>query len=243
MFSSVFPFKDPWMLFLIPAVVVAVFFAVRKKKAPTLRYSSTALLGSIKHNWKVRINKKLVLLKILALILFLIALAGPREVLERTEIMTEGIDIILTVDASGSMAAMDFKLGGKRVDRLAAVKNVIEDFVKGRKGDRIALVVFAEQAFTVCPLTTDYDWLIENLRRIDLGVIEDKGTAIGSSIITSLGRLEGRDAKSKIVILLTDGVSNAGKIDPIKAAQAAKAVGVRIYTIGAGTSGVATVSC
>jgi len=232
-------FKDPWILILVPIVIGLIYFLRRKQSAPTLRFSSNALFSGIKSGWKVNAQKSLFFVELVALALFLIALAGPREVLERTEITTEGIDIILTVDASGSMAAMDFELNGKRVNRLEAVKNVVEDFVKGRAGDRIGLVVFASRAYTICPLTTDYDWLIENLKRIELGLVGEDGTAIGSAVTSSLGRLEGRESKSKIVVLLTDGVNNAGKIDPITAAQAAESLGIKVYSIGAGTRGMA----
>ncbi len=136
------------------------------------------------------------------------------------------------------MAAEDFTVGGRRYNRLDVVKDVVREFIAGRGVDRIGLVTFAALAYTVCPLTTDYAWLTTNLERIRLGMITD-GTAIGSAVNSSLTRLKNSEAKSKVIILLTDGVNNAGEIDPLTAARAARALGVRIYTIGAGTKGFA----
>jgi Ca-activated chloride channel family protein len=136
------------------------------------------------------------------------------------------------------MLAEDFTIAGRRYNRLEVVKGVVEDFIKKRTSDRIGMVAFAAHAYTVCPLTLDYDWLAENLKRVRIGSIED-GTAIGSAISSSLNRLRTTEAKTKIIILLTDGVNNAGKISPVTAAEAAGALGIKIYTIGAGTKGLA----
>jgi len=160
--------------------------------------------------------------------------ADDKEVIASFDV--EGIDIVLAVDASSSMRAMDFELKGRRVDRLEAVKNVVLDFIRERVNDKIGMIAFSGFAYTVCPLTLDYDWLIENLKRVEIGDIED-GTAIGSAISSSLNRLKETQAKSKIIVLLTDGVNNAGKIQPLTAAEAAKALGIKIYTIAAGTDG------
>ncbi len=231
------PFKDPLVLLLIPICLFIFYLVERKKNYPTFRYSSTHLLKK-KKSWKIAASQGLVFLRLVIFTLFIIALAGPRLTLERSEITTEGIDIILAVDASGSMAAEDFKIRNQRVNRLSVVKDVVEDFIGKRAADRIGLVVFAGQAYTVCPLTTDYDWLATNLKRVELGVIGEDGTAIGSAIASSLGRLDESEAKSKIIILLTDGVNNAGNIDPLEAAKAASSQGIKIYTIGAGSRGV-----
>jgi len=136
------------------------------------------------------------------------------------------------------MAAEDFTIGGRRYNRLDVVKNVVREFIANRGGDKIGLITFAGLAYTVCPLTTDYAWVTTNLERIRLGMIKD-GTAIGSAINSSLTRLKNSEAKSKVMILLTDGVNNAGEIDPLTAARAARALGIKIYTIGAGTKGFA----
>jgi len=156
--------------------------------------------------------------------------------LEETITHTEGVDIVLALDASGTMAAEDFEINGKRVNRLAVVKNVVDDFINRRQADRIGIVAFAGRAYTLSPLTTDHSWLKANLDRLELGLIED-GTAIGSALASAVSRLEKSKAKSRIIILLTDGMNNAGKINPVAAASAAKALGLRVYTIGAGTNG------
>jgi len=177
-------------------------------------------------------------LRIVAIVLFLIGLAGPRFILQETISSVEGIDIILTIDCSGSMAAEDFQINGRRTNRLEVVKKVVDEFIANRPYDRMALVAFAGVAYPVSPLTLDHNWLINNLNRIELGFMKD-GTAIGSAINSSLLRLRKSDVKSKIVILLTDGVNNAGKTDPLTAAEAAKTLGIKIYTIGVGTKGYA----
>jgi Ca-activated chloride channel family protein len=169
-----------------------------------------------------------------------IALAGPRKILDQTMVTSEGVDIILAIDISGSMAAEDFVINGQRRNRLEIVKSVVKEFIDKRTADRIGLVVFGSRAYTVCPLTTDYRWLKENLSRVRLGLVED-GTAIGSGISSSLLRFKDSQAKSKMVILLTDGANNAGRIDPITAAGMAAKMGVKVYTIGAGTNGNAPV--
>jgi Ca-activated chloride channel family protein len=167
------------------------------------------------------------------------ALARPQGGIAATRVFAEGIDIVLAVDVSSSMLAEDFTLDGKRANRLAAVKAVVTDFVSRRGGgDRIGLVLFAARPYTQCPLTLDHGWLQKNLERAEIGMIED-GTAIGSALAAAVGRLEASDAKSKIIILLTDGQNNAGKVKPLTAAEAAKALGYRVYTIGAGTKGLA----
>ena len=145
---------------------------------------------------------------------------------------------VFIIDASGSMAAEDFKINGKRHTRLMVVKDVVKEFIQQRSSDRIGLVAFGALAYAVCPLTTDYDWLMVNLERIELGLIKD-GTAVGSGISSSISRLKDSKAKSKVVILLSDGVNNAGEADPLMAARAAAALGIKIYTIGAGTEGFA----
>ncbi|HPN88703.1 MAG TPA: VWA domain-containing protein [Candidatus Omnitrophota bacterium] len=233
-------FKDTWILIFIPLIVLVFFVFLRKRvNHPSFLFPSKKLFLQIKENGKIFVERNLIYLRLFILCLFIVALAGPQEILEKTEITTEGIDIILTVDASGSMAAEDFQKDNKRVNRLEIVKEVVSEFIRGRKSDRMGLVVFAAQAYTACPLTTDYDWLIANLKRIELGIIQEDGTAIGSALATSLNRLKESQAKSKIIILLTDGVNNVGKILPLEAADAARALGVKIYTIGAGTTGFA----
>lgn len=174
-----------------------------------------------------------------SLVLLVLALARPQSAIEKTKIFVEGIDIVLAVDTSGSMRAMDFEIKGKKVDRLEVVKNVVRDFIERRPNDRIGMVAFSANAYTVCPLTLDHDWLEKNIDRVKIGMIKKDGTAIGSAISASLNRIKDTEAKEKIIILLTDGRNNAGRVSPKLAAEAALALGVRVYTIGAGTKGLA----
>jgi Ca-activated chloride channel family protein len=160
---------------------------------------------------------------------------------------SEGIDIVLALDVSGSMSAEDYVINTHRISRLDIIKSTVEDFVKQRQDDRLGLIVFGSQAYTVCPLTTDHDWLLENLRQVRIGLIQDS-TAIGSGIATSISRLKdspliprtpiSRKEHSKVIVLLTDGVNNSGKIQPLDAAKMAQALGIKVYTIGAGTAGI-----
>jgi Ca-activated chloride channel homolog len=170
--------------------------------------------------------------------LLIVALARPQSGKKQTEILSEGVDIILTVDTSGSMQAMDFTIDGKDATRLDAVKAVVSDFIERRPGDRLGMVVFGQEAFTQAPLTLDHDLLHTLLKDLTIGMAGD-ATAIGSAIGVSVNRLKDLKAKSKIVVLLTDGQNNAGDLAPAQAAQAAAAFGVKIYTIGVGSEGPA----
>lgn len=231
-------FHNPLILILLPVVLLAVFYANRRSVSAGFRFSSGELLSGLRNSWKIRLSSRLIFLRLAAYLLIIIALARPQSSVPDSKIRSEGIDIVLAIDCSTSMLAEDFKIGGKRINRLDIVKEVVKDFINGRKNDRIGIVVFSARAYTIGPLTLDYGWLIQNLDRIKAGMIED-GTAIGSGIAASLNRLKDTKAKSKIVILLTDGRNNAGKISPFTAAQAAKVLNIKIYTIGAGTKGLA----
>ena len=167
-------------------------------------------------------------------------LARPQRAHSRTEVTTNGIDIVLGLDVSGSMQALDFDIDGERMNRIAVVKSVVAKFIEERPNDRIGLIAFAGSPYLVSPLTLDHDWLQQNLERVNIGVGDD-GTAIGSAIAAGVNRLRGTPAKSKVVILLTDGMNNTGKISPLSAAEAAKALGVRVYTIGVGVRGRAPI--
>ncbi len=229
-------FKTPWILFLIPFILGLLWIYHKRIKPAAIRFSSTQLLSSLTSSWKLSLKNFPFFLRLAALTFFLIALAGPRSVLEKQIHQTEGIDIVLAIDASGSMAGEDFKIEGRRVNRLAVVKKAVKDFIEARPNDRLGLIAFGAYAYTVCPLTTDHDWLLTNLERVELGTVED-GTAIGSGILTSVNRLKTSEAKSKVVILLTDGMNNAGKVDPVAAAHVAEKFKIKIYTIGAGSKG------
>jgi Ca-activated chloride channel family protein len=176
----------------------------------------------------------------LGMALLILALARPQLGKGKTEIETSGIDIVLAVDVSGSMEAMDFNIDGQPVGRLSVVKKVVEQFVGDRPGDRMGMVAFAGRPYLVSPLTLDHDWLKDRLSEVKIGRVED-GTAIGSAIASSVNHLRDSEAKSRIVILLTDGVNNSGAANPVTAAEAAKALGIKIYTIGAGTRGEAPI--
>jgi Ca-activated chloride channel family protein len=205
-------------------------------RQPGLKFSSGDLLGKPKASLKLRLSRNLVYLRPAAAVLLVLALARPQTPVADSKVQSEGIDIVLAIDCSTSMLAEDFRLGGERQNRLEVVKSVVKDFIMGRKNDRIGIVVFASRAYTVCPLTLDYGWLLDNLERVKTGLVED-GTAIGSGIATSLNRLRDSKAKSKVIILLTDGRNNTGDISPLTAAEAAKALKIKIYTIGAGSKG------
>ena len=230
-------FLNPWFLILLPLVFVFIFYA-GKTKSPGVKFSSGRFFSGLGTSFKIRLNRNIIFLRGGAAFLIILALARPQTPVEESRIQTEGIDIVLAIDVSTSMLAEDFKIGLKRVNRLEAVRDVVKDFIESRESDRIGMVVFAAMAYTVCPLTIDYGWLLQNLERVKIGMIED-GTAIGLGICSSLNRLKDTKAKGKVIILLTDGRNNAGNISPLTAAEAARALGVKIYTIGAGTRGIA----
>jgi Ca-activated chloride channel family protein len=213
----------------------------RRGKVQSLAFPSAGLVRASTDLRGKRRGKTLLWLRSLALALFLVALARPQVGLGEEEIEAAGIDIVIALDVSGSMAALDFKLDGKRATRLAVVQRVVEDFVDARPDDRIGLIAFAAQPWVVSPLTLDHDWLRRNLERIELGMVDD-GTAIGSAIASSTNRLRAKDGRSAVVILLTDGVNNAGKISPLVAADAARSLGVKVHTILAGTTGEAPIA-
>lgn len=230
-------FHDPLVFILLPFVAGIIFYAQRKSASSGFRFSSGELLGGLTVTFKVFLSRNLFVLRIFAVSFVIFALARPQAPLEDSKIETQGIDIVLALDCSTSMLAEDFKVAGKRESRIDIVKTVVKDFVKMRKNDRISVVVFAAQAYPLCPLTLDHSWLLSNLERVKAGMIED-GTAIGLGIATSLNRLKNSKAKTRIVVLLTDGRNNTGKISPQTAAEAALALKVKIYCIGAGAKGL-----
>lgn len=230
--------QNPAFFLLIPVAAGVIYYSLRKNKSAGIRFSSEKFLTIGSFTFKSLCSQYIWILRLLVFVFLVFALARFRVPIEESKVQTEGIDIILCLDTSTSMLAEDFTLRGKRANRLDVVKDVVENFIQGRKNDRIGIVAFAARAYTASPLTLDYGWLLENLKRIKIGMIED-GTAIGSGLAVALKRLENTKAKSKIVILLTDGINNTGKISPSLAAEAAKALKVKVYTIGAGTKGMA----
>lgn len=235
---NLFRFEDPWALLLASGVPILIFVSLRLNKTgtvgfPTLRFLSKLEAGSI-----LPVRGIPVALRSLALLLLVAALARPQLGNRSTEILSEGVDIILAIDTSGTMEALDFVANKKRVTRLDAVKNVVRDFVQDRKSDRIGMIVFGTHAFLQCPLTIDHGVLLSFLERAEIGMAGEY-TAIGSAIALSASRLKELPAKDKVIILLTDGINNRGKISPETAAEIAKTLGIRIYTIGVGTKGKA----
>jgi Ca-activated chloride channel family protein len=172
--------------------------------------------------------------------LMIVGLARPQRLHERTEVTANGIDIVLGLDVSGSMQALDFEVNKKRVNRIQVVKRVVAKFIEERPDDRIGLVAFAGSPYLVSPITLDHGWLEQNLERVNVAATDD-GTAIGTAIAASVNHLRATGGKSRVVILLTDGVNNSGKIPPLAAAEAARALGVKIYTIGVGVRGKAPI--
>ncbi|TKJ42346.1 aerotolerance regulator BatA [candidate division LCP-89 bacterium B3_LCP] len=234
-------FHDPlWLLLLllIPAAVIAGLLWGKKRKIP-VRFPSLSVIKKTGGGKGAKLRHILKFLRAAAVILLIIALARPQKLLQSRHTETEGIDIMLALDISTSMLAEDFR----PKNRLEAAKKVASEFIDGRTSDQIGLVVFAGQSFTQCPLTLDYDLLKQLLERIRIemvteGMIED-GTAIGMAIGNGVNRLRASQAKSRILILLTDGQNNRGEIDPLTASSAAQVLGIRVYTIGVGTQGLA----
>lgn len=230
-------FRDPlWLLALL--VPLGWLWWDRRRRRAGLRFPSVEGLGDVASGARRGWHRLPPLLRAVALALIVLALARPQQGLEESHLTTEGIDIVLAVDVSTSMLAEDFQLRGERRNRLDVVKEVIKEFVAHRPNDRIGLVVFAGRAYTQAPLTLDHGWLLTTLQQVKIGAIED-GTAIGSGMATALNRLRNSTAKSRVMVLLTDGVNNAGSVTPEVAAQLASTLGVKIYAIGAGTRGLA----
>jgi Ca-activated chloride channel homolog len=229
---------DPWLLLLLLLVPVWLWRQRRVATRGGLKFSSLASARAATSFWAALGPFFLQLLRGAMLALFVIALARPQIGKSESRFKTEGIDIVLAVDVSGSMLAQDFKMGGQPLDRISVVKQVVKEFIEARPNDRIGMVAFAGRAYVASPLTLDHDWLERNLDRVKVGLIED-GTALGSGLGTAVNRLRDPKAKSRVIVLLTDGVNNVWKVQPMDAAKAAKEFGVRVYTIGAGTQGVA----
>lgn len=232
MFSDV-SFAYPIVLILLLAIPALAYWYWKKKEkiTPDVSFSSLQIFGKAPVTLKEKLAHIPNYIRLLALALLIIAAARPQSFSSGENIYTEGIDIAMVLDISGSMLAEDFK-----PNRLEAAKKVIDEFIKGRTVDKIGLVIFSGESFTQCPLTIDYSVLRNLLKDIQMGMIED-GTAIGNAIANGVNRLKDSKAKSKVMILLTDGVNNAGHIDPLTSAQIAQKFGIRIYSIGVGTIG------
>jgi Ca-activated chloride channel family protein len=226
------------LLLLLLGIPVLAWLKGKFGGTAAVTFSTTAMLAEIGSRQRNRAGAFLAGLSYLALALFIIALARPQLGRVTTRVQATGVDIMLVIDVSRSMLAEDFTIGNSRSNRIDTVKLVTEQFIRQRPNDRIGIVAFAGRPYLVSPLTLDHDWLIRNLERLRIGLVED-GTAIGSAIASAANRLKDKEAKTKLIVLLTDGDNNAGKVQPLTAAEAAKALGIRIYTIGAGTEGEA----
>ena len=233
-----FNFGHPYYLLLLGFIPLLSKWRKNRLKESAFLYSSVALLRGVANLKKSRSRSLLALCRCLVLILCILAMARPRFSEGKTSIKASGIDMVIALDLSNSMAAMDFVQDGERVNRLQIAKSVLDGFIDQRSNDRLGLVAFAGRAYIAAPLTLDHDFFSMNLKRLDLGIAED-GTAIGSALTAALNRLRGVESKSRIVILMTDGQNNAGKIPPLTAAEAADALEVKVYTIGVGTKGMA----
>ena len=231
-----FRFEDPWLLLILLSLPILI---LRERTiASVINYSSLASLKAVsQHHSKIKAMVPIVL-RFIAITLFIIAFARPQEGHKRTEILSQGVDIVLAIDTSGSMQALDFKKNETQVTRLSVVKDVVAEFVKNREMDRIGMVVFGANAFTQCPLTLDQNILLSFLDKLKIGMAGD-ATAIGSAIGISARRLKDLKSKSKVIILLTDGRNNSGVISPLQAAEIAKSLGIKVYTIGVGKRGKA----
>jgi Ca-activated chloride channel family protein len=232
-----FRFADPLYLLGLLILPLMIYWYLRgaKRQSGKIKYSDIGLLKQLKPSVKQRLRHLLFGMRVLAIGVLVLALARPQSSSKEEEVSTEGVDIILAIDVSSSMLAEDFRPH----NRLEAVKLVAKDFIEGRKNDRLGMVVFAGESFTQCPLTLDYGVLLTLLDQIQVADKDWDGTAIGMGIVNAVNRLRDSKAKSKVVILLTDGVNNKGQVDPITAARVAQTFGIKIYTIGAGKRGTA----
>jgi Ca-activated chloride channel family protein len=227
-------FAHPYLLLTFVLLPLVAWLKGRRGRSAAFVYSSVQLVAGLTHARRSRAGALLAALRWLSLAAFVIALAQPRLARSHTEVKASGIDIVCALDLSGSMKTGDYIVNGRQVSRINMAKPVLEQFIEGRPNDRIGLVVFAAEAFIAAPLTLDHEYLLDYVDRLDIGAINSDATAIGDGVTVSLNRLRDRDAKSKIIVLVTDGGNNSGKINPETAAEAAKALGVKIYTIGLG---------
>jgi len=229
-------FYHPWFLLFIPVVFLLGYFIKNKKRNIGFRFSSATLFPDTGKSLRIALSSNLIYIRCVALSLLVIALARPQTPVQDSLRRGDAIDIILTVDVSASMLAEDFSFGKTRQNRIDALKSILPDFIVSRKNDRLGMVIFATRAFIAAPLTFNHSWILTRAEKLQAGVLGNR-TAIGSAIATSLNRLKKSKAKSKVIILLTDGRNNAGEITPETASAIARALDIKIYTIGVGTYG------
>jgi Ca-activated chloride channel family protein len=232
-------FGHPWFLLLLLLLPLVAWLKGKRGQPPAFVYSSVQLVRGLLSITRTRSGAFVWALRWLALVLLIVAMAQPRLTKSETKVTASGVDIVVALDMSGSMISEDFVLRGQRVNRFNMARAVLKGFIDQRPNDRIGLVVFATDPYIATPLTLDHDFLIQNLERLQIGAIDENRTAIGSALGTAVNRLRDIKSKSKIVILMTDGQNNSGKIAPLTAAEAAQALGVKVYTIGVGMRGMA----
>ena len=233
--NSNFEFQYPWVLALLALLPAYAFLRGRVGKHAALTFSSADIARAAGATAKAAAGRLLLFLRLLVIALLIVALAGPRFANDRTETQASGVDIMLALDLSWSMMALDMSGPGERITRFDIASKVLEEFVRKRPSDRIGLVAFSAVPYLASPPTLNHDWLIENLRRLHVGIIRELGTAIGDATAAAAKRLKvTKDSKSRLIILLTDGDNNKGDIDPVPAAQLAAALGAKVYTIGIG---------
>ena len=233
-------FARPWLLLLLLAVPLLAYLRGKRGPAAALTFSSTSTLRAIGKQSAARVGKLLRAMIFATLAIFVVALAQPQLGKSLTQVEASGIDIMLVLDVSGSMLTKDFTIGGERATRLDAVREVTRKFIEGRPNDRIGMIAFGTRPYVVSPMTLDHDWLLQNLERVRIGLVEGN-TAIGSGMAAGGNRLNDKGSKSRAIVLLTDGDNNAGKISPQTAAEALKALHIKFYAIGIGTNGIAPV--
>ncbi len=235
-------FQYPALLLLLVPLALLGFWLARRGTPGAVVHSSAELLRSVARVRRTRFGRFLPALRWLGAALLVVGLARPFLAHQTAQVHASGVDVMLAVDVSGSMQARDMVVAGSKepLSRLEAAKLVVSRFVQDRSNDRVGLVAFAGEPYLASPLTLDHDWVLQNLERLDSNKLRD-GTAIGSAIATAARRLDAQSAKSKILVLLTDGQNNAGKIQPNAAAEAARALGIKVYTIAVGSSGDALV--
>jgi Ca-activated chloride channel family protein len=231
-------FLYPHLLWLLALLPLLLLWRGRRGPVAAVEYSNADLARQVARETRSRAGRWLIALPLAVLAMLIIGLARPQFGRRNATVQASGIDMMLAVDVSGSMQSLDFKVDGQPVSRVDVVKSVVSKFIEARPDDRIGIIEFAHSPYLVCPLTLDHDWLLRNLDRVQIGGIDD-GTAIGSGIAACVNRLRDQPGKSKVVVLLTDGQNNCGKISPVMAAEAARALGVKVYTIGAGVRGEA----
>lgn len=236
--DSGFSFARPWMLLFLLALPLIAYLRGQRGPAAALIFSSTTVLRGIGRASASRAGKLLRTLLLLALTIFVVALARPQLGKTLSQVQASGIDIMIVLDVSGSMLTKDFTIGGDRATRLDAIREVTRKFIEARPNDRIGLIAFGGRPYVVSPMTLDHDWLLQNLERVRIGLVENS-TAIGSAMSAAANRLNDKHSKSRAIVLLTDGENNAGRIPPNTAAEAIKALQIHFYAIGAGTNGIA----